>query len=150
MAYKRNGLLKVMMLVVMVATVAQAAPWDNSRRLKKMAEAYDTASIDTIAGTVEEVYDITPSHSPNYGYHMILKTEKEKVNVHLGPGWYLKNISGLVAVGDSVQVTGAWTKEPMTHNNVKLRALRAAEVKKGGTVVMTLRDKNGKPAWSGY
>ncbi len=145
-----HGLLKLAILLALTASAAHGAPWDNSQRLKKMAASYDVNNIETVEGVVEELYEITPHKSPNYGYHMIIKTDKEELNIHLGPGWYLKKLDNLIVKGDTVQVTGARSKEPMTHGNSTLRSIRAAEVKKNNVVVLKLRDKNGKPAWSGY
>ena len=115
-----------------------------------MSDAYDSRAVVTVSGTVERIYEITPHNSPNYGFHMILKTAQETLNVHLGPGWYINRLDGKLTAGDQVQVTGAMTKELVAEGNKKIRALRAAEIRKGAMIVLTLRDKNGKPAWRGY
>jgi len=144
------GLLKLLILLALTVSTAYGAPWDNSQRLKKMAASYDASNIETVAGVIEEIYEITPPKSPNYGYHMIIKTDKEELNIHLGPGWYLKNLDNVIAKGDIVQVTGSKSKEQMKHGTSTLRSIRAAEVKKNNVVVLKLRDQNGKPVWSGY
>ncbi len=148
-SHKLRAVLSCTLAVAMVAT-AIAAPWDNSQRLRKVSEAYDTSAVVTVSGTIVRIYEITPCHSPSYGFHMILKSAQETLNVHIGPGWYLKSLDGKLAAGDSVQVTGAMTKELVTEGNEKIRSLRAAEIQKGGATVLTLRDKNGKPVWRGY
>jgi hypothetical protein len=137
-------------LAALVVSTAHSAPWDNSQRLKKMTDAYDASAVTSLSGTVLRIYEITPHNSPNYGFHMILKTDQETFNIHLGPGWYLKPLDGKLAVGDQVQVTGSMTKDLMAEGNTKIRALRAAEVRKGTLVVLKLRDKDGKPVWKGF
>jgi hypothetical protein len=99
---------------------------------------------------VQKIYEITPQNSPNYGFHMIIKTQLELLDIHLGPGWYLNRLDSAVSNGDVVQVTGARVKEKASNGNAGPRAIRAAEVKKGNAVVLKLRDKNGTPLWSGY
>ena len=150
MKLKTSRAILAAVLAVILVSTSDAAPWDNSQRLKKMSDAYDTSAVVTVSGTVQRIYEITPRHSPNYGFHMILKTAQETLNIHLGPGWYLNKLDGKLAVGDHVQVTGAMTKDLVAEGNDKIRSLRAAEVQKGAVIVLTLRDKNGKPVWRGY
>jgi len=75
--------------------------------------------------------------------YWLSKTDKETISVHLGPAWYMDNQDVQIAVGDKVEVKGS---------RVTLDGkptLIAAEVKKGDEV-LTLRDANGFPAWSGW
>jgi hypothetical protein len=48
-----------------------------------------------------------------------------------------------------VKVIGAKFEGPM-NPKLKLRGIRAAEVWEKNVIVFKLRDKNGKPLWSGY
>ena len=48
------------------------------------------------------------------------------------------------------RVNGPLITWSQANPNKKIRALRAAEIRKGAMIVLTLRDKNGKPAWRGY
>jgi len=143
-------MLHLLLLTLLVVPVANAAPWDKSQRLKKMIEAYDTANVETIEGSVVKLYEITPKNSPNFGIHIILNTEKELVNIHVGPGWYVKNITNIIAEGDMISVTGARTKELTSYENINYRSIRAAEIKKNSTLLLKLRDVNGRPLWGGF
>ena len=150
--YKAMGCL----VFIMLAATAYAAPWDKSQQLKKMTDAYDTSKSEAFEGTVEQFFEITPPKSPSLGVHMIVKAEAESVDIHLGPAWYITRSDNQIAIGDSkiykgdlVKVVGAKFEGPL-NPKYKLRGIRAAEVWKKGIMVFELRDKNGKPLWSGY
>jgi hypothetical protein len=104
---------------------------------------YNPATVETVSGTVEEVQKFTPRRGMSYGVHLILKTDKETIPVHLGPGWFIEGQDIKIEKGDKVEVKGS----RVTFNG-KL-AIIAAEVKKGDEV-LKLRDENGFPAWSGW
>jgi hypothetical protein len=143
-------MLRLLLLTLLLAPVADAAPWDKSQRLKKMIDAYDATDMETIEGTVVKIYEITPKSSPSYGIHIILKADKEAVNIHVGPGWYLKNIDNILASGDKISVTGARTKEATSYEKISYRSIRAAEIRKDKALLLKLRDVNGRPLWSGF
>ena len=73
---------------------------------------------------------------------MILKTDKETLEVRLGPTTFLEKEKFTFAKGDQIEVTGSKVKIEGAD------ALIAREVKKGGKT-LTLRDAQGVPAWSG-
>jgi hypothetical protein len=75
--------------------------------------------------------------------HLMLKTDKETISVHLGPGWYIENQDVKIDPKDKVEVKGS----KITFQGKP--ALIAAEVKKGNEI-LKLRDENGFPAWSGW
>lgn len=139
----------IMLLVLLMVSSVSAAPWDKSQRLKKMIEAYDTSNIETVEGEVVKLYEITPKNSPAFGFHIILNTGKESLNIHLGPGWYLKNIASIIGEGDKISVTGARTKELTSYEKINYRSIRAAEIRKNNVLILKLRDANGRPLWSG-
>jgi hypothetical protein len=102
---------------------------------------YDPKSVETIKGEIVSVEFVTPMKGMSRGVHITLKTEKETIAVHLGPGWFVENQDVKLVPKDIVEVKGAratFAGKP---------AIIAAEVKKGD-VVMSLRDENGFPAWS--
>ncbi len=103
---------------------------------------YDTKTVETIRGIVEKVEKITPMRGMSYGVHLLVKTEKGIIDVHLGPGRYIENQDVKIMPGDKVEVTGS----RITFRNKP--AIIAAEVKKGDEV-LRLRDANGVPAWAG-
>lgn len=104
---------------------------------------YDTKTVETVSGEVLKVDRITPMHGMSAGVHLVVKTEKGDVSVHLGPQWYLENQDVKLATGDKVEVKGSRVTvqgQP---------ALIAAEVKKGDGL-LKLRDEAGIPIWSGW
>lgn len=104
---------------------------------------YNPQTVETITGEVVSVDKITPIKGMSYGVHILVKTDKETISVHLGPGWYIENQDIKIARGDKIEVKGS----RITFEGKP--ALIAAEVKKGDEV-LTLRDANGVPVWSGW
>jgi hypothetical protein len=104
---------------------------------------YNPATETTVKGTVEEVKQIQGGpRSGQGGTHLILKTDKETLEVHLGPTTFLEKQKFTFAKGDQIEVIGS---------RVKINgadALLAREVKKGDKT-LTLRNAQGVPAWSG-
>lgn len=104
---------------------------------------YSSATIETLTGTVEAVDKTTPMKGMSYGIHILLKTDKETIPVHLGPGWYIERLDTKIEKGDSLEVKGSrvtFAGKP---------AVIASDVKKGDNV-LRLRDENGIPAWAGW
>jgi hypothetical protein len=104
---------------------------------------YNPATVETITGTIESIDKITPTKGMSYGIHIIVKTKKESITVHLGPAWYIEKLDTKLEKGDKVEVTGSritFSGKP---------AIIPTEVKKGDNVLV-LRDKNGFPAWAGW
>jgi len=104
---------------------------------------YDPKTVETLSGEVVGVDQITPVKGMSYGVHLMVKTEKETISVHLGPGWYIENQDVEIESKDKVEVTGS----RITFDGKP--AIIAAQVKKGEEV-LTLRDENGFPVWSGW
>jgi hypothetical protein len=107
------------------------------------ARMYNPQTVETITGEVVSVDRITPMKGMCYGVHIVVKTDKETLPVHLGPGWYIENQDVKILSKDKIEVKGS----RITFEG-KL-ALIAAEVKKGGEM-LTLRDAKGFPVWSGW
>lgn len=104
---------------------------------------YDPKTVETISGEVVSVDVITPLKGMYYGVHLMVKTAKEIISVHLGPGWYIENQDTEIEPKDKVEVTGS---------RITLEGkpvIIAAEVKKGEEV-LKLRDEKGFPFWSGW
>jgi hypothetical protein len=104
---------------------------------------YDPKTVETVSGEVVKVDRITPMRGMSAGVHLVVKTDKGDVSVHLGPQWYLENQDVKIEPKDKVEVTGS---------RVTVQgkpALIAAEVKKGGEV-LKLRDDAGIPMWAGW
>jgi len=106
-------------------------------------QMYDSKTVETVSGEVVSVDKVTPVKGMSYGVHLTLKTDKETVSVHLGPGWFIQNRDIKIEPKDKVDVTGS----RVTFDGKP--ALIASEVKKGDET-LKLRDENGSPVWSGW
>lgn len=104
---------------------------------------YDAKSAETLSGEVTGVQEMTPFKDMGRGVHLVLKTDKETVPVHLGPVWYIERQDTTIAAGDKIEVKGS----RVTYEGKP--AIIAAEVHKGNEVLM-LRDANGIPMWAGW
>lgn len=104
---------------------------------------YDPKTVETVKGEVLTVEHITPIQGMGYGVHVRLKTEKETLSVHLGPGWFIENQDLTIEPKDKVEIKGS----RVTFDGKP--AIIAAEVKKGDSV-LKLRDENGIPVWAGW
>ena len=104
---------------------------------------YDPKTIETISGEVIRVDKISPRKGMSYGIHMTVKTDKERISVHLGPGWFIENQDIKIEPKDKVEVKGS----RITFEGKP--AVIASEVKKGDEL-LKLRDENGYPFWSGW
>lgn len=107
------------------------------------ARMYNPQTVETIRGEVVSVGRITPMKGMGYGVHVVMKTDKETISVHLGPGWYIASQGVKIESKDKIEVRGS----RVTFEGRP--ALIAAEVKKGDEA-LTLRAANGFPAWSGW
>ncbi len=104
---------------------------------------YDPKTVETISGEVVSVDIIPPVKCMCHGVHLMVKTVKETISVHLGPGWYIENQDTKIEPKDKVEVTGS----RITFEGKP--AIIAAEVKKDDEI-LKLRDEKGFPLWSGW
>lgn len=146
---------KVLMLLGAIATLCfcgigvawaqQSMPhmghggWGQGMSYSRM---FNPRTVETITGEVVSVDKMVPMRGMSYGVHVVVKTSKETISVHLGPDWYMENQSVKLAPKDVVEITGS----RITFDGKP--AIIATEVKKGDAV-LKLRDANGVPAWSG-
>ncbi|MBE0569525.1 MAG: DNA-binding protein [Deltaproteobacteria bacterium] len=148
---KRDAMIGVAVLAVLAATVSLVAAepgrgwkgsggWGMGGGYQRM---YNTATVETVSGTIESIDRTVPMKGMNRGVHLTLKAEKGPVAVHLGPEWYVERQDIELKKGDSVEVKGS--RVTFAGNP----AIIAAEVKKGDNV-LKLRDDNGVPAWAGW
>jgi hypothetical protein len=105
---------------------------------------YDTKTVETITGDIVAINTISPGRGGGAGggEHLMLKTEKEEIAVHLGPKWYLDKQSVKLAVNDRVEIRGSRITQ------AGKPVIIAAELKKGDQV-LKLRDDAGRPLWAG-
>lgn len=104
---------------------------------------YDSKTVESIRGEVLSVDTMTYRGGMSYGIRLMVKTDKETLPVHLGPGWYIQKQDVQIEVKDVIQVKGS----RISFEGAP--ALIAAEVQKGDEI-LKLRDNHGYPAWSGW
>src|SRR3989304_3505009 len=78
--------------------------WGMGSQYNKM---YDPKTVETISGEVVSVDKITPIKGMHYGIHLMVKTEKETISVHLGPWWYIENQDFEIKPKDMIEVKGS-------------------------------------------
>ncbi len=104
---------------------------------------YDPKTVETVSGEVVGLDYLTPAKGMGQGIHMLLKTDKETISVHLGPSWFIESQDVKILKGDRIDVRGS----RITFDQKS--AIIAAEVTKGNET-LKLRDDNGFPVWSGW
>jgi hypothetical protein len=115
--------------------------WGPGSQYNRM---YDPKTVETLSGEVVSMEEMTSMRGmSSYGVHLALKTDKETIPVHLGPGWFIENQDTQIAPKDTIEVKGS----RITFEGKP--AIIAAEVRKGGEV-LKLRDESGFPVWSGW
>lgn len=114
-------------------TPAPAGPPANPPR-------YDASTEATFNGSVEAVNQITGPRGWG-GTHLTLKTEKESIDVHVGPSWFLTQKQVSFSNGNLISVIGSRVKFAGSD------AVIARQIKKGDQT-LTLRDAQGFPLWA--
>lgn len=104
------------------------------------ARRYDTSTVETLSGTVDEVQRLPMGRAYSVRLHL---ADDAAPTVILGPSWFLDNQDVLIPEGAEVTVTGSRVDLGGTP------ALIAAEVTYGEQV-LRLRDEAGFPVWSGW
>lgn len=136
-------------LLVLSVSLAYAQPWKGWRGSggwgmgSAYQRLYNPATAETISGTVESVDKVVPMKGMYWGVHIILKTDKETVPVHLGPSWYIERLDMKILKGDTIEVKGS----RITFEGKP--AIIAGEIRKGDQT-LSLRDANGIPVWAGW
>ncbi len=139
----------VVAAVILTASIALAAPWKDWRGSggwgmgSQYQRMYNPATVETLSGTVESVDKITPMKGMYAGVHLKVKTDKETVDVHLGPEWFVERLDTKIQKGDAIEVKGSRV------TIAGKPAIIAAEVKKGDSTLV-LRDSTGVPSWAGW
>jgi hypothetical protein len=123
-----NALLKLAALSFLASSaLAQGVP------------KYDPATESTFKGIVEELKLVPPSGGKAMAY-LVMKNGQDKIQVFLCPKKFLDDMGVDFKAEDSLQVTGSKVKDEGADLTL------AREIVKGGDTV-TLRFKDGKPAW---
>jgi hypothetical protein len=148
---KRNILISVFAIASLILLINESfaqgrMQWRGSGGWgmgSKYGRMYNPKTVETINGDVISVDRITPRKEMRYGIHLMVKTDKEEISVHLGPGWYIENQEISIEPKDKISVKGS----RITINGNS--AIVAAEIMKGDEI-LKLRDESGFPVWSGW
>ena len=144
-SFKRLSILSaVTLLVVGSFSVAFAKATGTGRQASPM---YDVKTETTIKGTVQSVETVTGTGGRGRhalgGTHLVVKAEKETVEIHVGPTAYLTEKGITLAKGDTLEILGS----RVTIDNEPV--VIARQIKKSDNT-WTLRDTSGRPLWSGH
>ncbi|MGC1942516.1 MAG: hypothetical protein WA664_02055 [Candidatus Acidiferrales bacterium] len=97
------AVIAMLFMGFVVASRAQTTP------ARKSAPIYDPATEVTMKGSVEAIRQLTAPQSWA-GIHLSLKTDKETIDVHVGPSWFVTQSKMSFAKGDQIEVTGSKVK----------------------------------------
>jgi hypothetical protein len=101
--------------------------------------AYDRNAEITLAGIVVEV-DSEAAPDGAVGVHLLLKTEREIVTVHVAPARFIGENNFWFQTDDHIEITGARVFR------TGRSALWARMIVKDGKT-LRVRDENGRPLW---
>lgn len=136
-----TALLSSLSTSIAVAQGRRQSP--GSGRMGWGSRVYDPTTLETVSGEIVSITQTPSRRGQTHGVHLLLQTETEPLEVHLGPAWYLDEQGFEVETGDRIEVRGSRIDFAGTP------ALIAAEVTKGEET-FTLRDENGVPVWQGW
>ena len=126
------GGLTVLLIVLLTAV---------GSRKDKDSLGYSAANEATLVGTVDDVQEFYCPVTDDRGTHVVLRTERGPILVHVAIARFLREHEFAIRKGDRVQVTGARIR---FHNQ---EGMIAREIVRGDEV-FTLRNTSGKPRWS--
>ena len=102
---------------------------------------YDFQTTETIDGEVISLVDSFPSRNRGFpGTHLMVKTNKETIEIHLAPSWFLAEQNFDLTPQEKITVIGSRI------NIDGEEAIIAREIKTGDRTIL-LRDENGIPLW---
>ena len=129
-------------LGILIASVFTAAVLGGVLAYGQMGPRhYDPSTETTVQGSVTAVNTVTGMRRWT-GLHLTVQSADKKYDVHVGPSTYVDSSGFKFAEGDQVEVVGS----KVDVNGAP--ALIAREIRKDGKV-LSLRDKQGFPLWSG-
>ena len=145
-----TSILLIASIVLLISEPSVAQPggmmrWQGSQgwgQDTQYSRMYNPQTIETISGKLVSIERTSPMPKMSQGVHLMVQTDKEIIPVHLGPEWYITNQDMQLQVNERVEIKGS-----KVNFNGK-STIVAAQVKKGSKI-LTLRDENGFPLWSG-
>jgi hypothetical protein len=129
---------QLLLWLAAILALAMAPAWAQ----KGKGPVYDPKTETTVEGVVTGKVEVPWGASDCWGgEHLVVKAEKETVQVHVGPTWYLARNGWRFAEGDRVVVAGSRIKVE------GVEALIARRVERGGQT-LELRSADGAPVWT--
>jgi len=126
------GAVTVVLIVLLTAVTSRKQP-DSL--------AYRASNEITAAGTVEDVQEFYCPVTDDRGTHVVLKTDRGTILVHVAIARFLRENKFVIRPGERLQVTGARIRYQGKESLIAREIIRGDEV-------FTLRDTSGKPLWS--
>jgi hypothetical protein len=123
----QKNVLNLAVVFLIASAFAQAPP------------KYDPSTETKLKGVVEELKFVPPSGGKPAAY-LVLKSGADTIEVYLGPKKFLDDMGASFKAADQVEVTGSKVKQDGAD------LILAREVVRGDDT-LTLRFKDGKPAW---
>lgn len=108
---------------------------------KQTTAKYDPATETTYKAVIEELKVVPPSGAKPVVY-LVLKSSPDPGEVFLCPKKFLDDVGVVFKADDPVQITGSRIKQ-----NGEDMTLAREVVKVNGGETLTLRFKDGRPAW---
>ncbi len=104
---------------------------------------YDPSTETTIEGVVTDKISVPWGSSDCWGgEHLIVKTDAETIEVHVGPTWFLAREDFLVEIGEQISVTGSRIR-------VEGRDVLITKTLRKGERELRVRTERGQPIWKG-
>ncbi len=125
------GALTVILIVLLTAVTS---------RKENDSLTYVPGNEMMLAGTVEDVQEFYCPVTDDRGTHIVLRTERGPMLVHVAISRFLREHKIALQPGDRVQVTGAKIRYHGKDGVIAREIVRRDEV-------FTLRDVSGKPLW---
>ncbi len=106
-------------------------------------KSYNFQTTETFDGEVISLDNFPSRRGTFEGTHLMVKTNKETIEVHIAPSWFLAEQDFDLTPQDKITVIGSRI------NLDGKEAIVAREIQKGDRT-LTLRDENGFPMWRGW
>jgi hypothetical protein len=121
------------------AQTGSIKPWAADSEYNKL---FDADKIVTVSGATDKVGTFRPMAGAREGLRLVVTGDDGKTyTVHVGPKAFADQQNFVCRNGDKVTVTGSSVK----FNDSEV--IIVTEIRKGGQT-LTVRDKEGKPAWN--
>jgi sporulation protein YlmC with PRC-barrel domain len=122
---------------------ASAAKQHDPADIKRYNKLYNSGVEHRVSGPIVSIDDSSPATGvPNVAMVTLKSPSDGKVTVHLAPKWFLEEQRITLRSGDQVTIEGRWAEIDGT------RCLIASQVSGADGASVTLRRKDGDPAWT--